>query len=62
MKEYVIKCFLTFQKHNQGDCLNHLEYQLQQPIRIHESRLYHHDYYQTRQIHDFNKIKNQHEM
>jgi hypothetical protein len=51
----MLRNIFTFQKHNQDDYRDHLECLLQQPIRIHESQLYHYDLYQRRQIRDFNK-------
>jgi len=53
----MLKDFFTFQIHNQDDYRDHGEYPLQQLIRIHGNQLYHYDLYQTRQIHDCNKIK-----
>ncbi len=52
----MLQDIFTFQKYNQDEYQDLLEYPLQQLIRIHENQLYHYDLYQTRQICDFNKI------
>ncbi len=53
----MLRDIFTFQKHNQDDYQDHLEYPLQRPIRIHGNQLYHYDLYQIRRIRVFNKIK-----